>query len=226
MTDPLPVALLALENVSLHDPGGGPPLFDHLNGIIRPGERWAVIGPEGCGKSTLLRLMAGLIPPDTGNVLLNGRACATVTNRSEILGVLFCEPASRFLAPVVWEEVILTLSSHGLDDACLQQRLDQALHLAGLPKEMANRELASLSTSHCARVALAAVLAVRPQLLLADEPGAQLSTEGEIEMAHRLAAQTHAPQNMASVIFTSRMERAKRFADRYLRLANGRMTMV
>lgn len=221
MGDTLAAELLVLKNVSLHGPVAGSNFFECLNWVVRPGERWAIVGPEGCGKSTLLRLMAGLIRPDAGEVLLNGLPCTTTTNRSDTIGVLFCEPASRFLAPVVWEEVVLTLSSHGVTGEPLQQQLDQALQLAGLSKDMASRELASLSTSQCARVALAAALAVAPQLLLVDEPGAQLAAEGEVEMARMLASQAQSPKNMASVIFTSRMERARRFAERFLWLADG-----
>ena len=218
-------ALLSLENVFLRRPAGGTSLFELLNWAIFPGERWAVIGPEGCGKSTLHRLMAGLIHPDRGAVLLNGSPCATVPHRSELLGVLFCEPVSRFLTPVVWEEVALTPSAHGLEGERLHQRVTQALQWAGVPECLATQELASLSSAQCARVALAAVLAARPQILLADEPGAQLSAEGENEMAFTLT-QTQALHAMASVIFTSRMERAKRFADRYVWLVDGKISFV
>ena len=194
------------------------PLFNRLNWNIHPGERWAVIGPEGCGKTTLHRLMAGLIRPDTGETLLNGVPYATVTNRTEIVGVLFSEPSPRFLTPMVWEEIALTPSIQGVEGDALRQRVCQSLQQAGLAETLATRDLASLSTSQCARVAWAAVFAAQPQLLLADEPGAQLSLEGETELANRL------PQTMASVIFTSRRERAKRFANRYLWLENGKIT--
>ena len=213
-------AILSLDNVSLHRPATDQPLFNRLNWSIHPGERWAVVGPEGCGKTTLHRLMAGLIRPDTGEILLQGVPHTALTNRSEILGVLFSEPSPRFLTPMVWEEIALTPSIQGVAGEALQQRVYQALQQAGLAKELATRELTSLSASQCARVAWAAVFAAHPQLLLADEPGAQLSLEGETELAN------HPPPSMASVIFTSRMGRAKRFANRYLWLENGEMTLL
>lgn len=222
-----PTPLLTLTQVSLPNPSiDTPPLLEQINWTLHHGERWAIVGSEGCGKTTLLRLMAGLQQPNHGTVLLNNQPYANCRHRAECVAVLFCDPSTRFLTPVVWEEIILTLSSQGLEEAVLQQRWKTALQQVGLPIAIGKRALASLSTAEGARVALATVLAVGPQLLLADEPGSQLSTEGEISMAKILATHAQNPHNMASVIFTSRMERARRFADRFLHLANGCLTAL
>lgn len=227
MPDPsTSVPLLSLENVLLHHPADGRPLLNRINGTFRPGERWAVVGPEGCGKSTLHRLMAGLIAPEEGAVRVQGLPYASLSDRSHRVGVLFAEPAPRFLTPVVWEEVALTPGTHGLEGSLLQQRVREALRWAGLPEAMATREVVSLSASQCARVALAAVLAAHPPLLLADEPAAHHSEEGEREMANLLMDHARGPRTMTSILFTSRMARAKRFADHILWLENGCLTPV
>ncbi|MBF0584965.1 MAG: ATP-binding cassette domain-containing protein [Magnetococcales bacterium] len=197
----------------------GGPLLRSVTWGIAPGERWAVVGPEGCGKSTLLRLMAGLMVPSRGTVWLNGQVCGTVANRAAVLGVLFGEPATRFLTPVVWEEVALTPSFYGLTGDLLQQRVVEALQRAGLSEVWSNRALATLSSAQAARVALAAVLAMRPALLLWDEPGASLSDAGELALAQQI-------RDMTSVVFTSRMARAKLFADRMVWLEGGEMQFL
>lgn len=198
---------------------GGLPLLRSVTWGIAPGERWAVVGPEGCGKSTLLRLMAGLIVPSRGAVWLNGQAIATIRNRAAVVGVLFGDPATRFLTPVVWEEVALTPSFYGLTGDLLQQRVLEALQRVGLSEAWAKRELATLSAAQAARVALAAVLAMRPSLLLWDEPGASLSEAGELELAQQV-------RDMTSVVFTSRMARAKQFADHIVWLEGGEMQFL
>ncbi|MBF0584828.1 MAG: ATP-binding cassette domain-containing protein [Magnetococcales bacterium] len=213
--------VLLLENLAwdgvMHHSGA--PLLRAVTWGIAAGERWAVVGPEGCGKSTLLRLMAGLLVPTQGAVWLNGQPCASVVNRAAAMGVLFGDPAARFLTPVVWEEVALTPSYYGLAGDLLQQRVVEALQRVGLSAAWGRRELASLSAAQAARVALAAVLVMRPPLLLWDEPGAQLSESGELALAQQL-------RDMTSVVFTSRMARAKLFADRLVWLEEGELRFL
>ena len=210
--------LLLLQDLSWRGfarPGEGL-LSPPLTWAIASGERWAVVGPEGCGKSTLLRLMAGLLPPDGGEIRLAGQPLAQVTNRAAIMGVLFADPASRFLTPVVWEEVALTPTLFGVTGEVLQQRVAEALQEAGLPAGLASRELATLSMAESARVALAAVWVMQPRLLLWDEPGRDLSEAGEEALARQLKG-----KSLASVVFTSRMARAERFAGRVLQWEAG-----
>ena len=215
--------LLFLDNLAWSGFAARPvPVLRQLTWAIAPGERWAVLGPEGCGKSTLLRLMAGLLRPSGGAVWLQGQPCATVARRAAWLGVLFSEPATRFLTPVVWEEVALTPGFHGLAGEALQQRVAETLQWAGLAADLAPRELATLSAAECARVAWAVAWVMRPPLLLLDEPGACLSEAGEEEMAQRLDGLS----GVASVVFTSRRARAARFAERLLWLEGGEVQFL
>ncbi|MEO5339757.1 MAG: energy-coupling factor ABC transporter ATP-binding protein [Magnetococcus sp. MYC-9] len=214
--------LLLLDRLSWRGGGGPSALLRDLSWPFGSGERWAITGPEGCGKTTLLRLMAGLLRPDSGDVRLQGQPCATHRARATLLGVLFAEPAAHFLSPVVWEEVALTPAAQGLAGEEVRQRVQEALCWAGVPEGLARRELASLSAAQAARVAWAALLVMRPRLLLLDEPGAHLSSEGEQTMATQLL---HL-QPMTSITFTSRLTRARRFADRILVLEEGVLRLL
>ena len=213
-------SLLSLEAVTLNRMGSDVPLFDRLNLELYAGQRLAVLGGEAVGKSTLMRLMAGLIQPDAGRVLWAGAPPDPRERRQRRPGVLFRDPEAHFLAHQVAEEVGLGLDGHGLDGAALAERVAAALAWAGLPPELSAAALAGLSAAQRARVALAALHAARPQVLLADEPGASLSDDGEAELAEKTGRYIDEGGG-ALVVFTSRRDRAARFAATILRLHRG-----
>ncbi|MBF0311309.1 MAG: ATP-binding cassette domain-containing protein [Magnetococcales bacterium] len=205
-------ALLELRKVSFAASDGVLRLSD-LDLTLHQGERVAILGGEGVGKSLLMRVMAGLHPLARGEIRLEGKRLEEwpVAERAARLGVLFDEAGRRFLASRVEEEISLAAAARGLAAEALQQRLIGALHTAGLPLTCLQRPVMELSSAFQARVALAGVLMARPALLLADEPGARLDTAGEEAWARNLAALS-AESGLALLIFTSREERARRFA--------------
>ncbi|MBF0136361.1 MAG: ATP-binding cassette domain-containing protein [Magnetococcus sp. DMHC-1] len=201
--------LLHLDRVVMPPPLGRSP----LTLSIQPGERWAFLGPEACGKSTLLRLLAGLQAPAAGVIRLENKPLPQWSDqeRSRLLGVLFQDPEPRFLTQQVWEEVALVPASRGMTGSQLDRHCHAALLQAGLSPALARRSPDTLSASQCARLALAAVLAATPRLLLADEPGRDLAPDGELALAATLQNLTHS--GTTTVIFTSHPIRAQRFAS-------------
>jgi NitT/TauT family transport system ATP-binding protein len=125
----------------------------------------AIIGPSGCGKTTLLRILAGLLPPTSGRVVLQGRA---VSGPSDGIGVVFQEPV---LLPwrTVFENVVLPLELHGQDNDAGLCRVDDLLGLVGLA-DFRNRNIWELSGGMQQRVSIARALVSDPLLLLMDEP--------------------------------------------------------
>ncbi|MBF0183636.1 MAG: ABC transporter ATP-binding protein [Magnetococcales bacterium] len=192
-----------------------PPLLDGIDWSIGAGERWAIVGGEGSGKSTLLRLMVGLLRPEQGEVRWQGQPVSEGATVAAI-GVLFSDAAQRFLTPNVWEEIALTPAHQGILGEELQQRVAMAMQQAGLEAAMAKRELATLSTAQAYRVAVAALLAMQPTLLLLDEPGSVLDEAGEAALAACL-------RPFSSITLTSRLSRARLFADRLAWLESGQL---
>nr|CRH07552.1 putative ABC transporter related [Candidatus Magnetococcus massalia] len=187
-----------------------------LNWSLQAGEQVAICGEEGCGKSTLMRILAGLLPPVAGEVRLAGRPLSQwpATERAAQIGVLFRQPEQHFLTAEVGEEI-----GFGLQPILSQPsdpRIAPLLEPLRIPHSWWGRPLAQLSAGQRARVALAAVLVHRPPLLLADEPGALLSEQGELELAQWLTQQLP-----TLLIFTSRPSRAARFAQRVYTLEQG-----
>jgi energy-coupling factor transporter ATP-binding protein EcfA2 len=210
--------LLVLADIHYTLPDHELPLFSGLQLTVNPGERLAIVAGEAQGKSTLLRLLAGLISPSSGQILLSGEKFENPPPQPGGIGLLFCDAANHFLTPVVQEEVLLSIGN--VDKQEIESKVAHYLELAGLPPQTSMQSLVKLSTSQQARVGVAALLASQPRLILADEPGLFLDLAGEEQLA-KIFQEQSLTKKTAQVIFTSRMERAKRFAERILFLNKG-----
>jgi energy-coupling factor transporter ATP-binding protein EcfA2 len=207
--------MLILSDLHYSLPNQGPKLFDGLQLTLQAGERLAIVGAEGSGKSTLLRLMAGLIRPTSGRIEFCRQPVIRPPPQPGGIGLLFRDSASHFLTPMVGEEILFGLSKG--TDLKGEEAVAQALQLSGLPPQAATWSLAALSAGQQARVAVAALLASQPGLILADEPGACLDEAGEDGLAD-IFRQRCEKGAVAQVVFTSRLRRANRFAERILLL--------
>lgn len=192
--------------------------------ICAPGETVAVTGPSGSGKSTLLSLLAGLDEPDGGQVLVAGERLSHLSAknaaflRARRIGVL--TQSSGLLAHLsILENVRLALSlrqrSGGGGGPAPEELLDR-LGLAAVR----SAQPTTLSGGETARAGLAVALAGAPDVLLADEPTAEVSTEEERQVLDLL--QSWRPEQGATVIVTHSDAVAAR-ADRVLRLLDGRL---
>ena len=158
---------VALEGVGKRF-GTGPTAIDALTGIdltVGAGEFVALIGPSGCGKSTLLRVVADLIEPSDGTVLVNGKP-ARQARRDQDYGIAFQE-AGLLEWRTVQTNVELPLSLAGLGKSERGERARELLELVGLGEFGAHRP-SQLSGGMQQRVAIARALARRPALLLMD----------------------------------------------------------
>jgi len=164
---------LRLERVTkvFTDHPGGTAALAGVSLVVRRGEFVSIVGPSGCGKSTLLRIVADLIAPSSGSVTVCGMTPSRA-RRERRLGMVFQSPV---LYP--WRTVIgnveLPLEVAGLPKAERRRRAEETLALVGL-SESAELGPRQLSGGMQQRVAIARALAVRPRVLLLDEPFAAL----------------------------------------------------
>ena len=147
-------------------PNEVPALVD-IELVIEPGEFVSLIGPSGCGKSTQLRLIANLLEPTTGEVLVNGKPARTA-RLDQDYGMAF-QQAGLFDWRSVVKNVELPLELKGWDKARRRTRASEMLELVKLP-EFAEHFPWQLSGGMQQRVAIARALAAHPPLLLMDEP--------------------------------------------------------
>ncbi|MCX8086496.1 MAG: energy-coupling factor ABC transporter ATP-binding protein [Rhodocyclaceae bacterium] len=156
-----------------------PPVFKHLSLHIQAGEKVVILGANGCGKSTLLKLMNGLIFPQAGAIRYQGAALTKAALserhfarrfRSEC-ALLFQHPEAMLFNPTVREEIVYGPRQLGLAD--LEARLERWARPLGLWPQLDSPPFL-LSGGEKQKVALAALLALEPKLLLLDEPSASL----------------------------------------------------
>lgn len=171
---------------------------------VAPGERMLVIGPSGSGKSTLLQAVTGVIPFSQnlafeGEVHLNGVDVTelSVAERSRWVGMVAQDPAAAVCLAHVAHEVALPLENHAVSRAEISVRVDQALTRADAA-DLRDRATDALSGGEVQRVALAAALAARPDVLLLDEPTSMLDPAGV--RAVRSAINTAVAQGEAAVL--------------------------
>jgi len=176
-------AAVSIKNVTYTYEGEEKPVLKDLSMDFREGEIHAVCGPSGCGKSTVLYLISGLIPHMyEGN--LQGRVCLfgeDVTDtfpheRCDRIGLVMQNPDSQFCSFTVEEELAFGLENLGMEASEMQERIEETLSLTGLTGyEMSSMD--HLSGGQKQKVAIAAVLAMRPRIMLLDEPTANLDPE-------------------------------------------------
>jgi energy-coupling factor transport system ATP-binding protein len=171
-----------------------------VNLEISSGERVGILGHTGSGKSTLVQHLAGLLEPTTGQVWLDGVAAYERTDaaraRRRRVGLAFQYPEDQIFGQTVFQEVAFGPRNLGLEETEVTDRVRWALEMVGLdPAAVEDRVPFTLSGGEMRRVALAGILAMRPQVLILDEPTAGLDPRGRRE----LLAQVQAWQKQTSL---------------------------
>ncbi|MBI3970500.1 MAG: ATP-binding cassette domain-containing protein [Chloroflexi bacterium] len=223
--------VVCLHDISFWYPGA-PPAESSLVTVrlsIREGEFALVCGPSGSGKSTLLRLCLGLVPQFTGGrlsgtVTVLGRDPTTVRPRELAaagVGLLFQNPVEGFVEERVGAEVAFGPQNLGLPVEEIDRRIAESLSAVGMGG-FEERRLRDLSAGQQQRVALAAALALRPRLLLLDEPTAHLDEETARSIL-ALISRVHQDLGATVIMSEHRLARAAPLVDRVVVLAAGRL---
>lgn len=195
---------------------------------ISNGEFFGICGHTGSGKSTLIQHMNGLVHPTEGRVLFNGNDLADKRSASEArtkCGLVFQYPEHQLFAPTVHEDVAFGPSNLGVAGDELTARVREALELAGLDfEEVADKSPFELSGGQQRRVAFAGVLAMKPSMLVLDEPVAGLDPKSRRDF---LALIKGLHESGLTVVMVSHcMEDLAELCDRVLVLNEGRVHAV
>jgi peptide/nickel transport system ATP-binding protein len=164
---------------------------DGITFSLAVGDVLGIVGESGCGKSTLGRLIAGLLPPSAGEVLVDGRSLASLDRRerARLIQPVFQDPFSS-LNPRqrICDIVRLPLMAQG--DLLKSQQMDRVMEMlarVGITSEMAERMPSQLSGGQRQRVAIARALVLRPRIVVCDEPTSALDVSVQAQILNLLA---------------------------------------
>ncbi len=191
---------------------------NRLNLEIKPGELIAFLGPSGCGKTTTLRMITGLLLPSEGDVLFDGRSVITIPTEKRGAVMVF---QKHLLFPTmnVAKNVGFGLKMAGVPRAEIDRRVSEMLELVRLPG-FEKRRPHELSGGQQQRIALARALIVHPNVLLLDEPLANLDANLRLEM-RELIRSIQSELNTTTIFVTHDQEEAVMLADRIALMFNG-----
>jgi energy-coupling factor transport system ATP-binding protein len=208
-----PSAVLALDDVSLR---------------VDTGELLGIIGPTGSGKSTLVQHFNGLLRPTKGKVFVDGQDLSArgVDLRSvrRRVGVIFQYPEHQLFEETVARDIGFGPRNTGVSEDEVHERVREAMEMVGLPPALVDRSPFELSGGQMRRVAIAGILAMRPDVLVLDEPTAGLDPRGREEILSHIR-RLHVERGTTVIIVSHNMEDIARMTHRLVVMNAGRVVM-
>ena len=193
---------------------------DDVNLDVRPGELVTLVGPSGCGKSTLLKLVAGLLRPSAGRLLMDGADIVRVPPEKRRIGWM-PQSYALFEHLDVAQNVAFGLRMQGVSKREQKRRVEEVLELCHIA-DLAARSVTALSGGQQQRVAVARALAVRPRVLLLDEPLAALDPQLRLELRAGLGRLLR-ESGVTTLFVTHDQGEALALADKVAVLRRGRL---
>jgi tungstate transport system ATP-binding protein len=194
---------------------------EHLT--LTKGCIYGIIGPSGAGKSTLLRIINLLTPPSDGEIFFTGKPVPANGNDRLALqrrmALVFQQ--TLLFKDSVWNNVAYGLKARGFSKTVIKERVDLLLEQVGL-KELAFRRADTLSGGEAQRVAIARAVAFEPDLLLLDEPTANLDP-GNIVLIEEMITNLAREKDITVVMVTHNIFQARRIADQVIFINQGKI---
>ncbi len=190
---------------------------------VQPGEFFAFLGPSGCGKTTLLRLIAGFAHAQGGRILIGEREVTGLRPWQRDVGLVF-QNYALWPHMTVAENVAFGLEERRLPSAEIKKRVGEMLELVGL-SALGGRRPSQLSGGQQQRVALARTLAVRPRVLLLDEPLSNLDAKMRVQVRRELR-DLQRSLGITAIFVTHDQEEANTVCDRIAVMNNGEVQQV
>lgn len=215
--------VLTFEDVRFSYPGR-PASLKGISFSIKKGKKVAVVGPNGAGKTTLLLMCNGTLVPEKGKIFVNGEEIAydraALRNVRSRVGLVFQNSDSQLFAPSVFSDVAFGPMNLHLPEKEIRERVSDSLFAVGLAG-YEKRPPHHLSGGEKKRVAIAGILAMRPDILVADEPTASLDPATAAEIMD-LLDELH-EDGTTILLSTHDVELAYRWADEVILLADGKV---
>ncbi|MGT2715373.1 ATP-binding cassette domain-containing protein [Streptococcus sp. zg-86] len=223
------MATIRIENLKYRYPHTETLALDGISCEIQPGEFIGVIGRNGSGKSTFCQALTGLVPnfyrgAYGGKVWIDQTEVKTVEvdDLCQKVGSVFQNPFNQVTGSksTVYEEIAFGLENFGVPRGEMQERIEESLELLGI-SEYRNRAPFDLSGGQMQRMAIASIIAMRPEVIILDEPTSQLDPQGSEAVFQ--AIQTLSKQGITVIMVEHKIEKIAAYSDRVLLLDAGKL---
>jgi len=227
------LAILVCENLNYLYNVGTPfetAAIENINFSADKSEIIGIIGHTGSGKSTLIQHFNGLLEPTSGKIFVNSNDIWSKENRKQIrnvrfaVGLCFQYPEYQIFEETIFKEIAYGPTQMGLADDEIKKRVYESMDFVGISRELESKSPFDLSGGQKRRVAIASIIAMKPQVLILDEPCAGLDPKGRQVILNLVRDYQRKEGN--TVIFVSHsMEDVAAVADRVLVLNKGKIAM-
>ncbi len=204
------------------------PALKEVNLSLEEGDFLGIIGPAGAGKTTLARVISGVIPHHYrgdyyGSASVGGldTVDASLTDLSRLVGMVFQDVDSQIISPLVEDEILYGLENFAVPREEIPARMEYALGKVGIP-ELRDRSIASLSGGQRQKVAIASIIALRPKVLVLDEPTGELDPRSSRQI-FSLLKELNEEQGITVVLIEQKIMLLCEFAKRLAVLSDGRI---
>lgn len=222
--------IIRIDHVSFSYGEASARALDDVTLSVGPGDFLGIIGPSGAGKTTLASAMSAAIPhhytgPFFGSVLVDGKdTCAvTLTDISQVVGSVLQDIDTQMVASVVEDEMLFGLENFGVPHSQIEERVIDALETVGIA-DLRERDIATLSGGQKQKVAIAAILALRPRVLVLDEPTAALDPASS-RMVFETLRSINRELGVTVVIIEQKVALLSEYASRIAVMQGGRIAL-
>jgi sulfate/thiosulfate transport system ATP-binding protein len=212
-----------VENVTKHFGNASAAAVKGVSFEARPASITTLLGPSGSGKSTLLRMIAGLEVPDGGRIFIDGRDATELKPQARNVGFVF-QNYALFRHMTVAQNIAFGMKIRRVPAAEVRARVDELLNMVQLPG-YSERFPAQLSGGQRQRVAFARALAIKPKVLLLDEPFGALDTQVRIELRHWLQ-KLHEKTGITTLLVTHDQDEALELSEHIVLLFDGKVAQA
>ena len=201
--------------------------LDDVSFEVEEGDFVGIIGATGSGKSTLITHMNGLNKPTSGHIIIDGRDLWAEPEKIRefrfLTGLVFQYPEYQLFEETCYKDIAFGPRNMGLDEAEIDRRVHEAADFVGLDEALLQRSPFELSGGQKRRVAVAGVMAMKPRILVLDEPAAGLDPEGRDEILSEVK-EYHKKTGTTVLLVSHSMEDIAKYADRVL-MSNKKIAM-
>jgi len=201
--------------------------LNSINLKLHPGEIVAIIGHTGSGKSTLIQHFNALLKPTSGQVLVNGEDIfadkSKLASTRQQVGLVFQYPEHQLFESTVYKDVAFGPLRMGLSKVEVNERVRTSLDIVGIDNSLYEKSPFELSGGQKRRIAIAGVLAMRPKVLVLDEPTAGLDPSGKDEILAQIK-HMHTTLGITVILVSHSMEDVARLANRIFVMNKGEIT--